>query len=84
MNDFPAPFVKSSPIKIGLSFEEEQVIQVNQTRLIVGRIEQLIVPDSALDQDGRINFETQNLTGVSGLDTYYSFKKLGTYPFARP
>jgi len=41
INNFPAPFVKASSIKIGMKFVEEIKINYNKSRLIVGKIVQL-------------------------------------------
>ena len=84
LGGFKAPYVKTSPIKLGLTFVEDQLIKANQTRLVIGKVEEIYIANEAFDKEGRINFENLELSGVSGLDTYYSFKKLGTYPFARP
>jgi flavin reductase (DIM6/NTAB) family NADH-FMN oxidoreductase RutF len=84
INDFPAPFVKECSIQIGLAFEEEQLIKANNTRLVIGRIQALTIADSVIDCNGYINFEQLNLVGVSGLNSYYSFQKLGDCPYAKP
>lgn len=83
IDDFPAPFVKESKVKIGLSFQEEHLISVNKTILIIGRIEKIILPDDAIKEDGDIDLESLNTVGVGGLDTYYECKRLARYEYAR-
>lgn len=83
IDDFPAPFVQESKIKIGLSFQEESLINVNKTILMIGRIEKIILPDDEIKNDGDINLETLNTIGIGGLDTYYECKRIARYEYAR-
>jgi flavin reductase (DIM6/NTAB) family NADH-FMN oxidoreductase RutF len=83
-NDFHAPFVAESHIKIGLSFQEEQLIQCNDTRLIIGKIEHLILPESAILEDGDVVLEDLDTAAVAGLYNYYKPEHLGKYGYAKP
>ena len=83
LNDFQAPYVKDSYVKIGLNLEDIQFITSNGCRLIIGRIESLYVPDSAIHKNGNIQLELLNSIGVGGLNTYYSLDKIAEYPYAR-
>lgn len=78
--DFKAPFVKESNFKIGLRFKEAIDITLNGTTLIVGEIEHIILPDSALIED-TIDLEKTNSVGISGLNSYYELKKIAHYPY---
>lgn len=82
INDFKAPFVKQSSFKMSMNFKEAVDIKHNGTTLVIGEIEQLIVPDTAII-DNDINLEATNSVGISGLNSYYSFKKIANYPYAR-
>lgn len=84
IDNFPAPFVKESQIKIGLSFKEEHTIKINGTRLIVGQIEKLIIADGAVEETGHIDHELLDSVTVAGLDAYYTCKKLRKETYARP
>jgi len=79
---FKAPFVKESDFKIGLRFVEAIDIKHNGTKLIIGEIEQLIFPDDAI-VDGDIDLEATNSVGISGLNSYYSLKKIAKHPYVR-
>ena len=80
---FKAPFVAESAIKIGLAFKEEHLL-CNGTRLIVGRISHLYLPDGAVASDGDIALEKLDTVAIGGLDTYYMGKKLGRYGYFSP
>lgn len=82
LNDFKAPFVKESNFKMGLRFMEAIDIKHNGTKFIIGEIEQLVFPDDAI-VDGDIDLEATNSVGISGLNSYYSLKKIGKHPYVR-
>jgi flavin reductase (DIM6/NTAB) family NADH-FMN oxidoreductase RutF len=82
IKDFKAPFLKESTFKIGLCFKEAIDIKLNGTILIIGEIKHLILPDNAL-VDNDIDLEMTNSVGISGLNSYYSLKKISDYPYAK-
>ena len=84
LKDFPIPFVQESLIKIGLSFEEEHLIQCNKNILIIGKIQHVIISEHLVAEDGDILLEKANSTGVAGLDSYFELKKIARLHFARP
>ena len=79
---FKAPFLKESTFKIGMCFKEALDIKRNGTILIIGEIKHLIIPDEAMAAHD-IDLEATNSVGISGLNSYYSLKKIDDYPFAR-
>ena len=81
---FAAPFVKESRIKLGLRLVEEIPIERNQTTLIIGELEHLQLDEIALSSDGQVNLESVSGVGISGLNCYYSLKKIDEFPYARP
>lgn len=74
INNFPAPYVKSSSVKIGMKFVEEIKINYNKSRLIVGKIVELNVDDNIITNDGFINLSAAKIATISGCDGY-SFPK---------
>ena len=84
LKNFNAPFVKESHLKIGLKYVESIPIPSNGTIMIVGKVEQIHVEESALTKEGYINLEKTNSTGISGLNSYYKLQKIDSYPYARP
>lgn len=78
---FDAPFVGESHFKMGLSFVEA-VDLPNGTKLIIGEVEHVILPEKALS-DGDIDLEQTKSVGISGLNTYYKLEKVAQYPFVR-
>lgn len=82
--DFQAPFVAESPIKLGLQFEEEQYIKCNDTRLVIGRVIHLLLPDNLVEPDGHIALDELDSVAIGGLDSYYTINPLGRYDYAVP
>ena len=82
IKDFKAPFVKESNFKIGMRFKEALDIKHNGTVLMIGEIEHLILPDTAIVNDD-IDLEVTNGVGISGLNSYYSLKKIDSYPYVK-
>ena len=81
---FHAPYVKECHIKMGLEFREEVPIELNGTIMIIGEIQEIIMPDSAVNEKGYIDLSLFNTSGISGLNNYYSMKPVASYPYARP
>jgi len=84
LSGFPAPFVKTSPIKIGMEYIESIKIEKNQTILTIGEIKILSISDLIIDDRGYVNLEKGNICGIGGLNQYYKLKKKHEYPYARP
>ncbi len=81
-NNFQAPFVKESSFKMGMCLKEVIDIELNGTVLVIGEVNQIIIPDSAF-VDNDIDLEASCSVGISGLNTYYTLKKIGKFPYAR-
>ena len=82
VDDFKSPFVKESQFKMGMRLREVIDISLNGTVLVIGEIEKLIIPDSAMI-DGDIDLEASNGVGISGLNTYYNLSKIESHPYVR-
>lgn len=84
VDGFAAPFVKESPVKLGLKFVQEIPIELNGTIFMIGEIVHLMVPDDAMTDDGSVDLDLVGGVCVAGLDTYFKTGKLAKYPYARP
>ncbi|MBL6658448.1 MAG: flavin reductase [Flavobacteriales bacterium] len=83
VNDFPAPFVKESRLKMGMKFEESIPIEINNCIMIVGSIQHLIVDDNAVDDNGQIDLQGLKSVGIGGLNRYYNLESIDKFPYAR-
>ena len=83
LDNFYAPYLLESKIKIGLSFAEEIDIKINGTKLIIGQIKHLYIPDDCMSSEGYLNLEKAKSIGIGGLNSYYSLSHRSEYPYAR-
>lgn len=83
IDDFVAPFVAESPIKLGLRFVDELLIKQNDTRLIIGEIEHIFIDDDVIDTRGYVDFEKAQIAGIGGLNRYYRLSLDAEYPYVR-
>ena len=83
LSNFPAPFLKESKIKMGLKLQNIIDIPDNETKLIIGLIEQIYIDDIALEKNGDINLQVVNDVGIGGLNNYYKLEKIAHHPYFR-
>ncbi len=81
---FKAPFVKGSPLKLACSLVETQTLKVNQTVLVIGKIEHIFVDEKGLRADGSLDLNALDTVSVSGLDEYYTGEKLARLSYPKP
>ncbi|MTB52493.1 flavin reductase family protein [Lewinella sp. W8] len=79
-----APYVAESKVRLGLTFEEEHLISGIETLFIVGRVQEVFVPDEAVLESGHVDHELLRTMSVAGLDTYHEVGKSKRLPYARP
>mgnify|MGYP006266823311 CR=1 FL=1 len=82
--DHPAPYVKESPLHIGLQLEKSYPIDLNDTILVVGKIVELTLPDDSVGSDGFIDLTRTDSITCAGLDAYYTTNKIARYTYAKP
>jgi flavin reductase (DIM6/NTAB) family NADH-FMN oxidoreductase RutF len=83
IDGFKAPFVKESNLSIGMKFMESIPIKANNTVMVVGCVEHVLVNEDALSDEGYIDLEILKSSGISGLNSYYKLTKIDSYPYAR-
>lgn len=81
-DNFWAPFVACSFMKIGMKFIEA-ISLPNGCIFIVGEIILAQVPDESVNDKGQIDLSNFNAVGVGGLNSYYRLKKIADYPYVR-
>lgn len=82
--NFPAPYVKESLIKVGMKLMEEHTIDANNTIFIVGKVLETIVPTHCLLNDGLIDLNLAGTITASGLDSYHATSKISRLSYAKP
>jgi flavin reductase (DIM6/NTAB) family NADH-FMN oxidoreductase RutF len=82
VGEFHAPFVKDSPVKIGMK-HQESIPLPNGCIFVIGSVEMLVLPDQVVNELGQLNLEGYAGVGISGLNTYYGLNMLETFPYVR-
>jgi len=82
-NNFIAPFVKESYIKIGVKLIREEKIIENGAHLIIGEIVYIEFPEHILEEDGHLDINEVKSVAVSGLDEYQQAYSLGRLQYAK-
>lgn len=83
-NDFPAPFVKESRVRMGMAFRQRIDLTINDTILVVGEIVQLYFPDDCWCDDGYLDIEKAGTLSGSSLDGYHSTTRIDRLSYAKP
>ena len=80
IENFHAPFVKDSPIKMGMRIEN--IIDLpNGCKFIIGSIELISIYKLYVDSDGKIDLDQSDIVGISGLNSYYSLSFIDYLPY---
>ena len=79
-----APFVKESPLKLHMKLVEVMPITVNKTKLVIGSVQGVYLPEEFLLPDGHFALEKLKISGIIGLDTYVNIQKEKRYSYAKP
>ena len=82
-NSFFAPFVGESSVKLGLKLKEDIEIEANGTRLIIGEVQEVLIEDDFIEEDGQIDLAKAKDVCVTGLNQYSTVSKTLKIPYAR-
>ncbi|HMO33929.1 MAG TPA: flavin reductase [Lacibacter sp.] len=79
-----APFVQESRIRYALSLQDVVPIHLNNTFLVIGKIEQVMLEEDVLEPDGFLRTDRAGSLCSGGLDGYYSNSFITRYRYAKP
>ncbi len=83
-NAHTAPYVLESAIKIGLELSEELPVKSNGTTILIGKVIELQIKPSIVNDDGFVNLTKAQILATIGLDAYCEPKLLDRLAYARP
>ncbi len=84
LDDFKAPYVKQSRIKLGCAFENEYFIKENDCIFVIGKVQHIYVDKEIQDEDGWLNLERAQTVCIDGLDGYALPQILNRFSYAKP
>ena len=70
IDDFKAPYVKSSKIKLGCKFINKYEIKENNTLLMVAEINDIYCDNNIIQNDGWLSLDKAKTVTINGLDGY--------------
>lgn len=84
LNNFYAPFVKNSPVRLACKYLNEYEINENGSILVLGSIEHIYLDDDLVDTAGHVLLENSKTVTAIGLDGYALPKFLYRLSYAQP
>lgn len=80
---FQAPAVAESPVRIGLTVEEELVLP-NGCRFVIGAIQWVDVAKDLQAEDGFLDLAEAGTIAIGGLDAYHTVERVARLSYAKP
>lgn len=84
LDDFLAPFVEESMLKMSIRYLTTYPIKESNTLFIVGEVESVYLPPEILMEDGQLDLNQLQTVTISGLNNYHEVKQVASYKYARP
>jgi flavin reductase (DIM6/NTAB) family NADH-FMN oxidoreductase RutF len=81
---FDVPYVRESPIALTCELRSDQLLEVNQTRLIIGEIKEVKLNPKYIAEDGFYDLVKSGITTISGMDSYHEVESGNRFEYARP
>ena len=78
-----APFVAESPVQYVLKFEQVMPIELNNTFLVIGSLQEAYVPAGIQEEDGFLDLAKAGILTSLGTSGYYKTDKIDNLPYAK-
>ena len=78
-----APFVAESPVQYVLKFEQVMPIELNNTFLVIGSLQEAYVPADIQEEDGFLDLAKAGILTSLGTSGYYKTEKINNLPYAK-
>jgi flavin reductase (DIM6/NTAB) family NADH-FMN oxidoreductase RutF len=79
-----APAVKESPLQLGVVPVEEHCLEVNNTVLVVLKVEWVRLKGVSAERDGFLDLNKLEAVSANGLDAYAGLKQVSKFLYAKP
>jgi flavin reductase (DIM6/NTAB) family NADH-FMN oxidoreductase RutF len=83
-DDFKAPFVGESNLKMAIEFKEKVPFAINGTIFVIGEIKHVYIPEKSLQSDGFVDLVQAGTITNTGLDSYHIVNEGIRFPYAKP
>ena len=78
-----APFVAESPVQYVLKFEQVMPIELNNTFLVIGSLQEAYVSAEIQEEDGFLDLAKAGILTSLGTSGYYKTEKINNLPYAK-
>jgi hypothetical protein len=75
--------VAESPVQYVLKFEQVMPIELNNTFLVIGSLQEAYVPAGIQEEDGFLDLAKAGILSSLGTNGYYKTEKIATLPYAK-
>jgi flavin reductase (DIM6/NTAB) family NADH-FMN oxidoreductase RutF len=83
-DQFTAPYVRESNIKLGMQVQDIQLLAINNTELVIGQVVEVIVDSKWVSEDGYVDIQAAETVAISSLDSYHTTQQMARYSYAKP
>jgi flavin reductase (DIM6/NTAB) family NADH-FMN oxidoreductase RutF len=83
-NNFHAPFVAESNVRIAAQFSGDVTIEENGTIMVIAKHLSISLPENSIGSDGFVDLNAAGTITCAGLDAYYSTELIGRLSYAKP
>jgi len=83
IDDFAAPFVEDSKVKMAMKTTELVPINSNDTIMVVAAVEKLLLDEKLLTESGQLDLNVSETVCISGLNRYHRVSEIAKFPYAR-
>ena len=80
---FPAPAVAESPVRIGLTVEEDMLLP-NRCRFVIGAVQWVDFASDLQAGDGFLDLAAADTIAIGGLDAYHTAERMARLSYAKP
>ena len=80
IDDFYAPFVKESNLKLGMELKEVIPIKSNESTLVVGEVMLINTKKEYLKDNFMFDLEKANSVAIGGLNEYFTISNFANFP----
>ncbi len=84
MSSIAVPYVQEASVKIGMEYVERHHITANDTLLVVGRIIEILIQESIIQDDHAIDLDKAGTVAISGIEGYHQTHLLDQLGYAQP
>lgn len=84
LDNMVAPFVKESKVKYALTLEEILPIKLNNTFLVIGKVQKVKLDQNILLPDGFLELDKVGSICSNGIDGYYVSHLIDRFEYAKP